>query len=198
MCKRVAGVTGAEDLRRGESIAPWVTAYRSVFGSFDFQRLPRSSSWWSSRIEFLPIAQAALWVFVLTFGSAPLASAQTAASNPASARAAALQACPKVQDDIVDLDRLAEELKGSSAVGLLEKLRLKSAIEELIGRFKAFHRNDKRFTLAQLQEQYDLLMMRIAADLQDKDLVLHGQLCNAWEPIWTTLQDRSRFLEQFS
>ena len=152
----------------------------------------------SSRFKFLPAAQAVLWVFVLAFGPATVAWAQAAAPNPAAARAAALQACPKVKDDIVDLDRLAEGLKGSSAVGLVEKLRLKSAIEELIGRFKAFHRNDKRFTLAQLQEQYDLLMMRIAADLQDKDLVLHGQLCNAWEPIWTTLQDRSRFLEQFS
>lgn len=148
--------------------------------------------------KFLPAAQQALWVFVLAFCLSPLASAQTAASNPAAAHATALQSCPKVKDDIVDLDMLAEGLKNSSAVGLLEKLRLKSAIEELIGRFKAFHRNDKRFTLAQLQEQYDLLMMRIAADLQDKDLVLHGQLCNAWEPIWTTLQDRSRFLEQFS
>lgn len=144
------------------------------------------------------MAQAALWVFVLTFGSAPLASAQTAASNPAAARAAALQACPKVKDDIVDLDRLAEGLKGSSAVGLVEKLRLKSAIEELIGRFKAFHRNDKRFTLAQLQEQYDLLMMRIATQLQDKDATLHGQLCNAWDSIWATLQDRKSFLEKMS
>ncbi len=152
----------------------------------------------SSRFKVLPAAQEVLWVLVLAFGFSPWASAQVTAPNPAAARAAALQACPKVKEDIVDLDRLAEGLKGSSAVGLVEKLRLKSAIEELIGRFKAFHRNDKRFTLAQLQEQYDLLMMRIAADLQDKDLVLHGQLCNAWEPIWTTLQDRSRFLEQFS
>ena len=154
-----------------------------------------SSSPWSAA---LPARLRLCFGFSCCFGPATVASAQAAAPNPAAARAAALQACPKVKEDIVDLDRLAEGLKGSSAVGLVEKLRLKSAIEELIGRFKAFHRNDKRFTLAQLQEQYDLLMMRIAADLQDKDLVLHGQLCNAWEPIWTTLQDRSRFLEQFS
>jgi hypothetical protein len=111
---------------------------------------------------------------------------------------AALQACPKVKDEIVDLDRLAEGLKNSSAVSLFEKVRLKSAIDDLIGRLKAFHRNNKQFTLAELQEQYDLLMMRIARELQGKDVALHGQLCNAWESIWATLQDRSRFLEKFS
>jgi hypothetical protein len=129
---------------------------------------------------------------LLALGAGPAVAAGEAA------HAAALQACPKVKDEIVDLDRLAEGLKRSSAVGLFEKVRLKSAIDDLIGRFKAFHRNNKQFTLAELQEQYDLLMMRIARELQDKDVTLHGQLCNAWESIWATLQDRSRFLEKFS
>jgi len=129
---------------------------------------------------------------LLALGAGPAVAAGQAA------HAAALQACPKVKDEIVDLDRLAEGLKNSSAVSLFEKLRLKSAIDDLIGRFKAFHRNNKQFTLAELQEQYDLLMMRIARELQDKDVTLHGQVCNAWESIWATLQDRSRFLEKFS
>jgi hypothetical protein len=111
---------------------------------------------------------------------------------------AALQACPKVKGEIVDLDMLAEGLKNSNAVGLFEKLRLKSAIDELIDRLQAFHAGARRYSLVQLQEQYDLLMMRIAAALQDKDLMLHGQLCNAWEPLWSDLQDRGRFKEKFS
>jgi hypothetical protein len=81
---------------------------------------------------------------------------------------------------------------------MFEKLRLKSSIDELIARFKAFHRGTGKYTLAELQEQYDLLMMRIARLLQDKDLGLHGQLCNAWDSIWSTLQDRARFLDKFS
>jgi len=109
--------------------------------------------------------------------------------------AAALQACPTVQQEIVDLDMLAQGLKDSNAVGLFEKLRLKSAIDDLIARMKAYHQGAKRFTLAELQEQYDLLMMRIAQQLQDKDLPLHGRLCNAWDSIWATLQDRQRFME---
>jgi hypothetical protein len=116
----------------------------------------------------------------------------------AGAHAAALQACPKVTQEIVDLDMLAEGLKKSSAVGTFEKLRLKTAIDGLIDRFKAFHGGTRQYTLAELQEQYDLLMMRIATQLQDKDLALHGQLCNAWHAIWSDLQDRHRFMEKFS
>ena len=63
---------------------------------------------------------------------------------------------------------------------------------------KAFHAGGRNYTKDQLQEQYDLLMMRIARQLQDKDLALHGQLCNAWEPLWAQLQDRGRFMEKFS
>ena len=121
-----------------------------------------------------------------------------AQGSAAEKHAAALQACPTVAKEIVDLDMLAKGLEHSSAVGLFEKLRLKSAIDELLDRFKAYHRGSGRFTLDQLQEQYDVLMMRIATQLQDKDVALHGQLCNAWESIWATLQDRRAFLEKLT
>ena len=121
-----------------------------------------------------------------------------AAAPGADKHAAALQACPTVKQEIVDLDMLAQGLKDSNAVGMFEKLRLKSAIDDLIDRMKAYHQGVKRFALAELQEQYDLLMMRIAHQLQDKDLPLHGRLCNAWDSIWATLQDRQRFMEMAS
>ena len=134
----------------------------------------------------------ALVAAALALGVAPARAAGEAS------HAAVLHACPKVQEELVDLDMLAEGLKKSNAVGLVEKLRLKSSIDDLIGRLKAFHAGNRQFTLDELQEQYDLLMMRIARQLQDKDLPLHGQLCNAWGSIWATLQDRGRFMEKFS
>jgi hypothetical protein len=115
-----------------------------------------------------------------------------------SALSAALKACPTMHDEVADLHKLADALGKSDAVGWMEKLRLKSSIDELIGRMRDFHRGASGFTLAQLQEQYDLLMMRIAGLLQDKDKLLHGQLCNAWHSIWATLQDRKRFEEMAS
>jgi hypothetical protein len=121
-----------------------------------------------------------------------------AAAPDVGKHAAALQACPAVKQEIVDLDMLAQGLKDSNAVGMFEKLRLKSAIDDLLDRMKAYHQGAKRFTLAELQEQYDLLMMRIAQQLQDKDLPLQGRLCNAWDSVWATLQDRQRFMEMAS
>ena len=125
-----------------------------------------------------------------------LAPATTAGAADDAAKAAALQACPTVEEEIVDLNLLAEGLKGSSAVGLLEKIRLKSAIDDLVGRFKAFHAGATHYTQAELQQQYDLLLMRIAAHLQHKDQLLHGQLCNAWETIWLDLVDGERFAKR--
>lgn len=134
----------------------------------------------------------AVATLLLALGGSPALAAG------APAHATALQACPKVKGEIVDLHMLAEGLKNSNAVSLFEKLRLKSAIDELIGRLKAFHAGARSDSLVQLQEQYDLLMMRIAAALQHKDVPLHGQLCNAWESLWSDLQDRGRFKEKFT
>jgi hypothetical protein len=111
---------------------------------------------------------------------------------------AALQNCPAVQDEIVDLQILAEGLKKSRAVGFFEKLSLKSAIDDLLRRFQGYHSGSKEFSLEELQQQYDLLLMRIATHLQHKDILLHQQLCNAWDMIWEDLSDPGRFSEKFS
>ena len=121
-----------------------------------------------------------------------------AGALPVTGRTAALQACPAVEEEIVDLHLLADGLKDSRAVSLWEKLRLKSAIDELIVRFEAYHNGRRDFSLAQLQEQYDVLLMRIAAHLQHKDVILHQRLCNAWFQIWQDLEDPQRFAEKFS
>jgi hypothetical protein len=93
---------------------------------------------------------------------------------------------------------LAAGLKDSDAVGLLEKVRLKTAIDDLIRRMKSYHGGSRQFSGAELQEQYDVLLMRIASHLQHKDAILHGQLCNAWLLIWEDLEDPDRFAEKFS
>lgn len=120
-----------------------------------------------------------------------------AIANADAAKAAALQACPPIEEEIVDLQLLAEGLRNSGAVSVLEKLRLRSAIDDLIGRMKAYHDGARSFNLAQLQQQYDLLLMRIAAHLQHKDQLLHGRLCNAWGPIWRDLVDSGTFYGNF-
>ena len=60
-------------------------------------------------------------------------SGHAMAANAVAAKAAALQACPPIEEEIVDLQLLADGLKNSSAVSVLEKLRLRAAIDDLIG-----------------------------------------------------------------
>lgn len=110
----------------------------------------------------------------------------------------ALQSCPPVQEEIVDLQVLADGLKKSRAVGFFEKLSLKSSIDDLIHRFEDYHSGARKFSLEELQQQYDILLMRIASHLQHQDVLLHQQLCNAWEVIWKDLSDSARFSEKFT
>jgi hypothetical protein len=128
----------------------------------------------------------------------PSVAARTDTTASVAAPTAALQSCPTVEEEIVDLHILADGLKESRAVGLLEKLRLKASIESLISRFQSYHDGRSDFSLVQLQEQYDVLLMRIASHLQHKDTILHKRLCNAWFQIWQDLEDPQRFAEKFS
>lgn len=98
---------------------------------------------------------------------------------------------------MLDLGWLADGLRNSRAIGLWDKIRLKSSIDELLERMEEFHEGKRVFSLPELQEQYDVLLMKIATHLQHKDVLLHGQLCNAWELIWLDLEDPDVFAENF-
>jgi len=67
-----------------------------------------------------------------------------------------------------------------------------------LARFESWHDNESKFTLDQLEEQYNLLLMKIAILIHDDDLFLHQQLCNAWAGIWLDLKDPDRFREMRS
>ncbi len=103
--------------------------------------------------------------------------------------------CPPVEEEIVDLQLLGDMLADTRAIGLFTKLSLKKDIEKVLSRLSKFHDGKSKFTLEQLEEQYDLLLMKIAIHLQDNDLTLHTHLCNAWLVIWEDLRDFDRFHE---
>jgi len=108
-----------------------------------------------------------------------------------------LQNCPSIDDEIVDLEMLSDALRESKAVGLLEKVKLKLSIDDMLTRFEAYHNGRRDYSMEQLEEQYNVLLMRIASHLQHKDKILHQQLCNAWLMIWQDLEDSTRFKEKF-
>lgn len=147
----------------------------------------------------LPIRNYFYWLqFACLLALAGQFSIGLANIHTVTSHATALQSCPSVQEEIVDLQILAVGLKKSRAVGFLEKISLKSAIDDLLRRFKGYHKGARKFSLEELQQQYDVLLMRIASHLQHQDVLLHQKLCNAWEIIWKDLSDPTRFSEKFS
>jgi len=107
-------------------------------------------------------------------------------------------ACPSVEEEIVDLRMLTGGLRETKAIGRMTKIRLGNDINKMLRRLERLHNNNSKFTLDQLEEQYHLLLMKIATLIHDDDLVLHQQLCNAWARIWFDLKDPDSFRQMRS
>jgi hypothetical protein len=104
-----------------------------------------------------------------------------------------LSACPSVDEEILDLQMLSAALRDTKAVGAMTKIRLKSDINKVLKRLENWHAGKTKFTLDELEEQYNLLLMKIATLINDRDQVLHQQICNSWVGLWLDLKDPDSF-----
>ena len=64
--------------------------------------------------------------------------------------------CPPVEEEIIDLELLAEALADTSAIGFFDKVRLKADIERMLSRLRTYHNGGGKFSIEQLEEQYNL------------------------------------------
>jgi hypothetical protein len=101
--------------------------------------------------------------------------------------------CPPVEEEIVDIDELIDMVTKTKALGLRGKLKLKKDLYKLLDRLKDFHQGDSTFSLEQLEEQYNVMLMKITAHIQDKDETLRHQLCNSWLVIWEELKNYDQY-----
>jgi len=99
--------------------------------------------------------------------------------------------CTSVEQEVVDFEILEQRIRKTSAIGGLAKLKLSGDIKKMVADLKTYHGGGSPHTLEQHREQYDLLYMKVVSRVQDKDPELFHHLCNAWEPLWTTLQDEN-------
>jgi hypothetical protein len=98
-----------------------------------------------------------------------------------------------VEDEIVDLELLEQGIRKTKAVGFLTKLKLAGEIKDLLAKFERYHAGNNDLDIDQLNEQFDLLYMKVVSLVQDKDFDLHRQLCNSWTQIGHTLQNPDYF-----
>jgi len=128
--------------------------------------------------------------------SVPVAESKPAPapeSKPVVEAKAAPQAPAKAAP--LDLKSLEQRLKDTSAIGLMTKLSLKNQVDDLIARFRDYHRGASKVALAELRHPYELLLMKVLSLLQDGDPALAQAINASRDAIWEVLADRDKFLQ---
>lgn len=95
----------------------------------------------------------------------------------------------------LDLAGLETRLRKTKAIGVFTKLELKNQVGDLMKEFNEFHQQNGKLNLQQLEEHFDLLVMKLLVLLQDEDPQLHRDIAQARPALWATLSNPERFAE---
>jgi hypothetical protein len=95
----------------------------------------------------------------------------------------------------LDLASLGTRLKQTRAIGVLTKLSLKNQVDDLLEKFRAYHRQQGTATLPELRRSYDMLMLKVLSLLQDSDPPLARDIVQSRAAIWGILADPRKFNE---
>lgn len=126
--------------------------------------------------------------------TAPAAASPNRAA-PSAPAAKAAQATSAAAAGPLDLKSLEQRLKATNAIGVLTKLSLKNQVDDLVGRFRAFHQGQRPPTVGELRPSFDLLLMKVLSLLQDKDAALAKDIDASREAIWAVLTDRNKLAQ---
>lgn len=95
----------------------------------------------------------------------------------------------------LDLTSLEQRLRDTRAIGVFTKLSLKNQVDDLLGRFRAFHHGQSPPTLTELRQRYELLLLKVVSLLQDGDAQLASAISASREAIWAILADPKKFAQ---
>jgi hypothetical protein len=124
---------------------------------------------------------------------APVA-AVPAPTRPVPATAAAPVASKPAAAPL-DLKSLETRLRETRAIGVFTKISLKNQVDDLLDRFRAYHKRQAATTLAELRQSYNMLLLKVLALLQDSDPPLARDVIASREAIWGILSDPRKFSE---
>ena len=120
------------------------------------------------------------------------ATPSPAPATPPAKKEPTAQDVAKRKTPPLDLASLEQRLKDTKAVGLFTKIALKNQVDDLVNQFRAFHQEKLKTTLAELRRQYDLLVLKVLALLQDNDPALAAAIAASREAIWAILSDPTK------
>ncbi len=95
----------------------------------------------------------------------------------------------------LDLKALESRLRQTRAIGVMTKLSLKNQVDDLIEKFRAYHKRQGKWTLAELRRNYDMLLLKVLSLLQDSDPPLARDIVKSRAAIWGILEDPRKFTE---
>jgi len=93
----------------------------------------------------------------------------------------------------LDIKSLETRLKETKAIGVFTKLALKNQVDDLLNQFRAHYQGRQKTSLAALRREYDRLLLKVLALLQDTDPPLAGAIVASREAIWNILADPAKF-----
>jgi hypothetical protein len=77
----------------------------------------------------------------------------------------------------------------------MTKLSVKNQSDDLLEKFRAYHRQQSTLTLSELRRSYDMLLLKLLALLQDGDPPLAKDIDRSRSAIWEILADPRKFIE---
>ena len=95
----------------------------------------------------------------------------------------------------LDFASLGTRLRQTKAIGTLTKLSLKNQVDDLLGKFRAYHKRQGTATLPELRRSYDMLLLKVLSLLQDSDPPLARDIVQSRAAIWGILADPRKFTE---
>jgi hypothetical protein len=93
----------------------------------------------------------------------------------------------------LDLPALEKRLRETKAVGVFTKITLKNQVDDLVDQFRDYHRNQRKNSLDQLRQRFDMLLLKLLTLLQDEDPALARTIVASREAIWSILTDPVKF-----
>jgi hypothetical protein len=78
---------------------------------------------------------------------------------------------------------------------VLTKLSVKNQVDDLLEKFREYHKQQGAVTLAELRRSYDMLLLKLLSLLQDGDPPLAKDIDRSRAAIWDILADPRKFIE---
>ena len=95
----------------------------------------------------------------------------------------------------LDFTTLVARLRATKAIGVLTKLSVKNQSDDLLEKFRAYHKRQGTASLADLHSAYEGLMLKLLALLQDGDPPLATDIDHSRAAIWDILADPMKFVK---